>query len=404
STSNSIAVGDMGDLEKDQTCDNWKSKVIQLASLAVSVRDEPYLMLKIILRRFIHELNPDDADGGGNGLTKTLLITHFRDLHFNGDAQVIIRQSLSTNLAVFEEAEVTFKRMGIWLCGGCFKTHSLRSKCRHGKGSDFVSPPDYVDDVVRFVLYDLTKPYIPSSSEQLDHVDDLVHVQHGGFTLALLDSLFSKGLRTVKSVPPKCRSEFSRVLKESLDNVICRPDDISCWVSLLVLPFCLLKTFCPRSNLECKSVIIRHRQEESIVNAIRSWSLPGRSLQLMGETLAESSPPFFDVDEEGINLGERNLKQCKRKICDGHYTAAVRVLSSSGVAPHNDATLEDLKTKHPFKPPPSLPHISIDHHHLVASPTVVLDKIKSFPHGTDSRLFHPLTFRLFKQYINILFK
>ncbi|GKC99133.1 hypothetical protein Tco_1169408 [Tanacetum coccineum] len=177
------------------------------------------------------------------------------------------------------------------------------------------------DSVVRFVLYDLTKPHVPSSSEQLDHVDDLVQVQHGGFTLGLLDSLFSKGLRTVKSIPPKCRLGFSQVLKEALDKA-------------------------------------------------------------MRETLAEYSPLLSDVDEEYIDLGERNIKQCKRKICDGHYTAAVRVLSSFGVAPYNDATLEDLKTKHPFKPPPSLPHISIDHHHLVASPFVVLDKIKSFPRGT----------------------
>ncbi|GJW54987.1 hypothetical protein Tco_0099072 [Tanacetum coccineum] len=28
--SNTTAVGDMGDLEKDQTCDNWKSKAIQV--------------------------------------------------------------------------------------------------------------------------------------------------------------------------------------------------------------------------------------------------------------------------------------------------------------------------------------------------------------------------------------
>ncbi|GKA94486.1 hypothetical protein Tco_0816524 [Tanacetum coccineum] len=92
-----------------------------------------------------------------------------------------------------------------------------------------------------------------------------------------------------------------------------------------------------------------------------------------------------NVDEEDIDLGERNIKQCKRKICDGHYTTAVRVLSSSGVAPYNDATLEDLKTKHPFKPSPSLPHISIDHHRLVASQVMVLDRIKSFPRSTSCR-------------------
>ncbi|GJT51648.1 putative RNA-directed DNA polymerase, eukaryota, reverse transcriptase zinc-binding domain protein, partial [Tanacetum coccineum] len=205
------------------------------------------------------------------------------------------------------------------------------------------------DGVVRFVLYDIIKPHVPSSSEQIDHVDDLVLVQH----------------------------------KEALDKVICRPNDISCWVSLLVLSLCILKTFYPRNNIECKSAIKRQHQEESIHNAIRSWSLPGGSMQLRRETLAESSHPLSGVDKEDLDLGERNIKQCKRKICDGHYTMAVRVLSFSSVAPYNDATLEDLKTKHPFKLAPSLPHIPIDHHHLVASLDVVLDKIKSFPRGTS---------------------
>nr|GEW16036.1 hypothetical protein [Tanacetum cinerariifolium] len=76
---------------------------------------------------------------------------------------------------------------------------------------------------------------------------------------------------------------------------------------------------------------------------------------------------------------------CKRKICDGHYTPTVRVLSSFGVAPDNDATLEDLKSKCPFKPAPSLPNITINHHYLIASPAVVLDRIKSFPRGTSYR-------------------
>ncbi|GJZ35077.1 putative reverse transcriptase domain-containing protein, partial [Tanacetum coccineum] len=68
----------------------------------------------------------------------------------------------------------------------------------------------------------------------------------------------------------------------------------------------------------------------------------------------------------------------------GVFVAVVLLhLSSSGVTPNSEATLEDLKTKHPFHPAPSLPHIPIDHHHLIASSTVVLDKIKSFPCGTS---------------------
>ncbi|GKE71485.1 hypothetical protein Tco_1529557, partial [Tanacetum coccineum] len=93
-----------------------------------------------------------------------------------------------------------------------------------------------------------------------------------------------------------------------------------------------------RINLECKSAIKRQRQKECIINAIRSWGMPGGSLQLLRETLAESSPTLSDVNDEDIELGERNIKQCKRKISDGHYIEALRVLSSPGVAPYGDAT------------------------------------------------------------------
>ncbi|GKD75128.1 hypothetical protein Tco_1333410, partial [Tanacetum coccineum] len=125
--------------------------------------------------------------------------------------------------------------------------------------------------------------------------------------------------------------------------------------------------------------------EESITNAIRSWGVPGGSLQLVREALTEYASPMLDLDEENLDLCERNLKQCKRKICDGHYTVAVRVLSSSGVAPYNDATLLYLKAKHPYKSASSLPNIHIDHHQLIASQDVVLDRIKSFPRGTSCR-------------------
>ncbi|GKE35286.1 hypothetical protein Tco_1454608, partial [Tanacetum coccineum] len=84
-------------------------------------------------------------------------------------------------------------------------THTLQSKCRHENGSDFVSPPDGGDGGDggdQFVIYDLDKPHVPSCSKQFDHVNDEVYYLHGGFTLDLLNSLFSKGLYTVKSILP----------------------------------------------------------------------------------------------------------------------------------------------------------------------------------------------------------
>nr|GEW74104.1 hypothetical protein [Tanacetum cinerariifolium] len=79
---------------------------------------------------------------------------------------------------------------------------------------------DCGDGEVRFVLYDLAKPQVASFSVQLDHVDDLVLDEQVGFSSPLLDKLLSKWLCTVKSIPPRCRLRFSRVLKEALDKLL----------------------------------------------------------------------------------------------------------------------------------------------------------------------------------------
>ncbi|GJT13217.1 hypothetical protein Tco_0860259, partial [Tanacetum coccineum] len=127
--------------------------------------------------------------GNGNGLTKNYFITHLRDGNFCGEAQAITKRTLLSDLVMFERTELTLKQMGLWLCGVCFTTHTILTKCRHGNG--FVPPPDNGDGEVRFVLYALTKPLVPSCS-QPDLVEGLVPVEHDGFTLSLLDSLFSK--------------------------------------------------------------------------------------------------------------------------------------------------------------------------------------------------------------------
>nr|GEX78315.1 splicing factor U2af large subunit B [Tanacetum cinerariifolium] len=278
--------------------------------------------------------------------------------------------------------------MRLWLCGICFKTHTLRTKCRHGNGSDFVSPPDGGDGVVRVVLYDLAKPQVPPCSKQSDHVNDGVPDLHGGFTLALLDSLFSKGCviecvfcvvsawkgkregRTkLDDLSEEDYTSMSRVkhlemiptrriarMKDDGDNVVfiilysrklglnsrceaslaklakdvAKPnlthlryvmicmvqsdegraigkrlkleskDFKSCvYAKFLIfgriksrkrgISLCILKTFHPRSNLECKFAIKCQRQKESIINAIRSWGMPGGSLQLLRKTLCHTS-------------------------------------------------------------------------------------------------------------------
>nr|GEV25251.1 hypothetical protein [Tanacetum cinerariifolium] len=165
---------------------------------------------------------------------------------------------------------------------------------------------------------------------------------------------------------------------------------VSCSVILVLSGFskAYLITHLHDRHRHCKGealAITKHSLLTDLVVFERAEGIPGGSLQLVRETLVESSSHMFDVDDEDLDLSERNLKQCRRKICDGYYTAAVRVLFSSGIAPYNDAILQELKAKHPFKSASSLPDTPNDHHHLIASQTVVQDRIKSFPRGTSCR-------------------
>ncbi|GKG52002.1 hypothetical protein Tco_0544640, partial [Tanacetum coccineum] len=58
---------------------------------------------------------------------------------------------------------------------------------------------------------------------------------------------------------------------------------------------------------------------------------------------------------EERTTGNTNVRQCLCKVADGHFTAAVKVLSSSGVALYCDDTIKALEAKHPYRPPPSMP-------------------------------------------------
>ncbi|MCI50115.1 hypothetical protein A2U01_0071359, partial [Trifolium medium] len=40
-----------------------------------------------------------------------------------------------------------------------------------------------------------------------------------------------------------------------------------------------------------------------------------------------------------------NIKQCVRKVADAHFTAAVKMLGSSGVAQYNEDTMKILGDK-----------------------------------------------------------
>ena len=154
--------------------------------------------------------------------------------------------------------------------------------------------------------------------------------------------MFLKPHRTVKSIPPKLRLGFARVFLQALDTVLACPSDISVRVQLLILPCCVLGTFLPKNRAECRSGMRECCQFDSISSAISRWRDPGDKLCLILDCLA--GYPLCDSVKKVYNLEGSNLYQCKRKLGDGHFTVAIKMLS--------------LDSKHLFAPPPVLPSIS----------------------------------------------
>nr|GEY48359.1 putative exostosin-like protein [Tanacetum cinerariifolium] len=67
------------------------------------------------------------------------------------------------------------------------------------------------------------------------------------------------------------------------------------------------------------------------------------------------------------------------RVVDGHFTAAVKVLSSSSVAPYCDDTFKALEAKHLYKPPTSMSSNTFSEPLLIAEIDSVFGCIKSFP-------------------------
>nr|GEY72201.1 reverse transcriptase domain-containing protein [Tanacetum cinerariifolium] len=145
----------------------------------------------------------------------------------------------------------------------------------------------------------------------------------------LLDFVFKVPITTIKCISHGCRLGFSQALKTVLCKVVAQPDSVDAWVMLLLFPRC-----------------------------------------------------GGDFLEEGAT-DNTNIKKCLRKVADGHFTTAVKVLSSFGVAPYFDDTFKALKAKHPYKPPLSMPNITFFEPPLVEEIDSVFGCIKSFPKGTS---------------------
>ncbi|GJV62959.1 hypothetical protein Tco_1473787 [Tanacetum coccineum] len=101
----------------------------------------------------------------------------------------------------------------------------------------------------------------------------------------LLDCVFKVPITTIKCIPHDCRLAFSQALKYVIYKVVTHPDSVDAWGG--------------------------------------------------GDFLEERA------------TGNTNIRECLRKVADGHFTSAVKVLSSSGVAPYcTSCGIDGLRAQH----------------------------------------------------------
>ena len=219
--------------------------------------------------------------------------------------------------------------------------------------------------------------------------DYIVIVAKEGMVLdaRLLDEVLQLPIFTVKSIPHSCRLAFSQALKNVLYQVVDDPGYVGPWVRLLLLPCCTLQVFKPQTRQDRRSGNRKSLQQRHILSCLAKWRETDGFVELVGGVLSESGQVGTcnggeNFEEKDKKMGP-NIKQCLRKDADGHFTVAVKVLGSSGVAPYNEDTMEILGVKHPYRPPPSMPTTLFFEAPLVVEVDTVLKCIKSFPKGTS---------------------
>ncbi|KAJ0549002.1 hypothetical protein HanIR_Chr08g0390151 [Helianthus annuus] len=299
--------------------------------------------------------------------------THFK----TENRKLTLKEAISRDVDLFLDVGEVLRAGDKWLCGRCMVMHALSRGCKHD--NEVVSFAIVSGDVEDFIV-GIRKPC------QVVVDTSPCHPATVGGGVNLLERVFSLPIQTVKSIPPSCRLMFAQVLTGALRKVVVSPGSVDNWVQLLLLPRCTLRVVRPSSRQERRSGNRKSLQCNNILHALTIWKDGSGFDELVSsllDSVGEAGTLRRECRTEGDKDKDPNIKQCIRKVRDGHFTAAVKVLSSSGVAPLCDSTLKALIDKHPVVAPPSLPPNPHAHPTLVVDDECVLKCIRSFPKGTS---------------------
>ncbi|KAL6505583.1 hypothetical protein OROHE_022962 [Orobanche hederae] len=277
-----------------------------------------------------------DARDGCKGISR--LVSHLKTLHMCSDERKnVIRNALENDCDLFTAFEESLRGVGQWLCGRCMGIHAMSRACHHPDG--LVRVPLAKGGVGSHIV-GIVKPSA-TDSVKLAANDVLV------WDARLLERVLKAPISTVKSIPLSCRLAFSQILIDALYKAVADPGSVGAWVRLLLLPRCTLRVVKPLNRRDRRSANRRSLQQHHILECLATWRDTDGAAKLVASVLESSTVTRMEEKDKKLNS---NVKQCLRKVADGHFTAAVKVLGSSGVAPYNEHTIKALEEKHPYRP------------------------------------------------------
>lgn len=150
----------------------------------------------------------------GKGFTKKYFIDHLGARHFKSDVlKASHRARIANDPSLFSTLDLALHQAGIWLCGGCFCTHTFSKNCKHAAG-DVVLAPSFDDLAIHGIPIPLSLNVVEDSTvgESGGTLDGDKIIEgaspempppgvESSFDLNLLDRVFSKKICTVKCIP-----------------------------------------------------------------------------------------------------------------------------------------------------------------------------------------------------------
>ena len=113
---------------------------------------------------------------------------------------------------------------------------------------------------------------------------------------------------------------------------------------------------------------------------LQRWA-DGDLSSLWSEALEDAQSLAKRQSRSSSSTSASNFRRAKRAVQDGQYSKAIKALTSDGLASPSPEILQEMQSKHPQAPPPSVPPDPVPSPAVLSEPAV-LKGVRSFPNAS----------------------